>query len=135
MLELFFRSRFRWRLHPRLVSGDAAYGTTENIAAIEKAGIRAYIALVDHEKRTSLFGKDAFTYDAEKDLYTCPRGELLRRRGYDHRERSVRYAASEAFRLQGVLTQNQVHQEHKGTLDKAQFRGGIPRKSTNLPQY
>jgi Transposase DDE domain/Transposase domain (DUF772) len=93
MLELFFRSRFRWRLHPRLVSGDAAYSTTENIAAIEKAGIRAYIALVDHEKRTSLFGKDAFTYDAEKDLYTCPRGELLRRRGYDHRERSVRYAA------------------------------------------
>jgi transposase len=41
MLELLFRSRFRWRLHPRSVSADAAYGTTENIAAIEKAGIRA----------------------------------------------------------------------------------------------
>jgi transposase len=93
MLELLFRSRFRWRLHPRSVTADAAYGTTENIAAIEKAGIRAYMALVDHEKRTSLFGTDAFTYDAEKDLYTCPKGELLVRRGYDYRERSVRYAA------------------------------------------
>jgi hypothetical protein len=93
MLELLFRSRFRWRLHPRSVTGDAAYGTTENIAAIEKAGIRAYMMLVDHEKRTSLFGKDAFTYDAQKDLYTCPKGELLHRRGYDYRERSVRYAA------------------------------------------
>jgi hypothetical protein len=41
MLELLFRSRFRWRLHPRSVTADAAYGTTENIAAIEKAGIRA----------------------------------------------------------------------------------------------
>ncbi len=51
------------------------------------------MALVDHEKRTSLFGRDAFTYDAEKDLYTCPQGEFLRRRGYDHRERSIRYAA------------------------------------------
>jgi Transposase DDE domain len=40
-----------------------------------------------------LFGRDAFTYDIEKDLYTCPKGELLRRQGYDHRERSVRYAA------------------------------------------
>jgi hypothetical protein len=51
------------------------------------------IALVDHEKRTTLFGRDAFAYDAEKDLYTCPQGELLRRQGYDHRERSIRYAA------------------------------------------
>jgi transposase len=93
MLELLFRSRFRWRLHPRSVTADAAYGTTENIAAIEKAGIRAYTALPNHEKRTSLFGRDAFTYDAEKDLYICPRGETLHRQGYDHKERSVRYAA------------------------------------------
>jgi transposase len=93
MLDLLFRSCFRWRLHPRSVAGDAAYGTTQNIAAIEKAGIRAYLAVVDHEKRTSLFGRDAFTYDAQKDLYTCPKGELLRRQGYDHRERSIRYAA------------------------------------------
>jgi len=80
-------------LHPRSVTADAAYGTTENIVAIEKAGIRAYTALVDHEKRTSLFGRDAFTYDAQKDLYTCPKGEVLRRQSYDYRERSVRYAA------------------------------------------
>jgi DDE family transposase len=93
MIELLFRNRFRWRLHLHSVTADAAYGTTENIAAIEKAGIRAYTALPNHEKRTSLLGKDAFTYDAEKDLYTCPQGELLRRQGYDHRERSVRYAA------------------------------------------
>jgi hypothetical protein len=25
--ELLFGSRFRWRLSPRLVTGDAAYGT------------------------------------------------------------------------------------------------------------
>src|SRR5215212_7001570 len=93
MLDLLFRSRFRWRLQPRSVTADAAYGTTENIAAIEKADIRAYTALADHEKRTSLLGRDAFTYDAENDLYTCPKGELLRRRGYDYRERSIRYAA------------------------------------------
>ncbi len=41
MLDLLWRTVFRWRLRPRRVTGDSAYGTVENIAAIEKAGIRA----------------------------------------------------------------------------------------------
>jgi transposase len=94
MQEMLFGSTFRWRLRPRSVTGDAAYGTRENIAAIERAGIRAYAALPDQRKRTSLFTIEDFVYDAEKDLYTCPRGEPLRRRGYDHRGGYVRYAAS-----------------------------------------
>jgi len=40
-----------------------------------------------------LFGRDAFVYDTERDLYTCRTGEPLRRQGHDHREGSVRYAA------------------------------------------
>src|SRR5215203_7036202 len=92
MLDLLFRSRFRWRLRPRSVTGDAAYGTVENVAAVEKAGMRAYVVLPKHDERTSLFGRDAFSYDAEKDLYTCPQGETLRRQGYDHRGGYVRYA-------------------------------------------
>ena len=93
MLELLFRSRFRWGLRPRSVTGDAAYGTRENIAAIEKAGIRAYVALPEQGKRTSLFTIEAFAYDAERDVYTCPRGETLRRQGRDRRGGYVRYAA------------------------------------------
>jgi hypothetical protein len=85
MLEMPFRSAFRWRLRPRSVTGDAAYGTRENIAAIEKAGIRAYAALPDQGERTSLFTKEAFAYDAEWDVYTCPAGEILRRQGHDRR--------------------------------------------------
>ena len=45
MQEMLFRSIFRWRLSPRSVTGDATYGTRENITAIEKAGVRAYTAL------------------------------------------------------------------------------------------
>jgi hypothetical protein len=95
MLELLFRNRFRWHLRPRSVTGDSAYGTIENMAAVEKAGIRAYMALPKHDERGPLFSKYAFTYDAEKDLYICPRGESLRRKGHDdYKERSVRYAAA-----------------------------------------
>ncbi len=59
MLELLFRSRFRWRLRLRSVTEDAAYGTRKNITAVEKAGIRAYVALPEQGKRTSLFTTDA----------------------------------------------------------------------------
>jgi hypothetical protein len=41
-----------------------------------------------------LFTIEAFVYDAERDVYTCPRGETLRRQGYDHRGGYVRYAAN-----------------------------------------
>ena len=93
MLDLLFRSCFRWGLRPHSITGDATYGTRENIAAIEKAGIRAYTALPEQGKRTSLLTIDAFVYDAQKDLYTCPAGQTLRRRGHDHRGGYVRYAA------------------------------------------
>jgi hypothetical protein len=93
MLDLLFRSRFRWRLRPRSVTGDAAYGTVENVAAVEKAGIRAYMVLPKHDEHGPLFGKNEFVYDAEKDLYICPQGETLRRQGLDYKERSIRYAA------------------------------------------
>jgi hypothetical protein len=92
MVEMLFRSTFRWRLRPRSVTGDAAYGTRENVAAIEKAGIRAYTALPEQGKRTSLLTIEDFVYDGERDLYTCPQGEILRRQGHDRRGGYVRYA-------------------------------------------
>ena len=94
MLELLFRSRFRWGLRPRSVTGDAAYGTIENVAAVEKAGMRAYVVLPKHDERCGpLFSKNEFFYDAEKDLYVCPQGEPLRRQGLDYQQRTIRYAA------------------------------------------
>jgi hypothetical protein len=35
MQEMLFRRRFRWGLGPRSVTGDAAYGTRENITALD----------------------------------------------------------------------------------------------------
>ena len=92
MQEMLFRSTFRWGLRPRSVTGDAAYGTRENITAIEKADIRAYTALPEQGKRTSLFTIEDFLYDAERDLYVCPAGETLHRQGHDRRGGYVRYA-------------------------------------------
>jgi hypothetical protein len=50
MLDLLFRTRFRWRARVRRVTGDSKYGTKEIIAAVEKAGVRAYVS-ISHRRR------------------------------------------------------------------------------------
>lgn len=75
MLDLLWRSAFRWKLRPRQVTGDTAYGTTENIAAVEHAGIRAFVPLTGAGKARPYFSKEEFAYDSGRDLYRCPAGE------------------------------------------------------------
>jgi len=81
MLDLLFRSAFRWKLRPHHVTGDGKYGTAENIEAVERSGIRAYLALHEAGGRMGFFRKSEFAYDAENDLYVCPAGETLRALG------------------------------------------------------
>ena len=81
MLDLLFRTAFRWKLRPHHVTADGKYGTAENIAAVERSGIRAYLALHEAGGRVGFFRKSALAYDAEKDLYLCPAGEEVRALG------------------------------------------------------
>ena len=78
MLDLLWRSAFRWRLWPHHVTGDAKYGTAENVGAIEQANIRAFVALHRSGGKPNIFGREDFTYDPKEDVYVCPAGELLR---------------------------------------------------------
>ena len=41
-VDLLWRTRFRWKLHPRQVTGDTKYGTVENIVGVEDQRMRAY---------------------------------------------------------------------------------------------
>jgi hypothetical protein len=93
--DLVCRVRFRWKLQPRRVTGDAAYGTLDNIRVLEDAGLHAYMPLsVGHGHR--FFGAEAFTYDAQRDLYLCPRGAELRFRGIHWQARVRAYQARAA---------------------------------------
>ena len=60
MLDLLWRARFRWKLHPRQTTGDTTYGTIENITALEREGIRAYLPLPDYEQRTPYLANASF---------------------------------------------------------------------------
>ena len=95
-LDMLWRACFRWQLRPDQVTGDATYGTVATIVAVEDQGIRAYVPLSDVGKRPGFFGPEAFSYDAEQDVYTCPNGTVLRFRGnhYDARVRAYQAPAS-----------------------------------------
>jgi transposase len=94
MLDLLWSTIFRWCIHPRQVTGDAKYGTRENVAGLERMGIRAYVAIPNFDFRdTGLFGPGHFRYDPEKDVHVCPAGELLRRRARNSGARGTMYRA------------------------------------------
>ena len=78
MLDFLWRTVFRWKLKLQRVIADGIYGTVENVAAVERAGVRAYLALHEAGGSPKFFSKSVFSYDAEKDVYTCPQGETLR---------------------------------------------------------
>ena len=77
-LDLLWHARFRWKVRPRQVTGDTKYGTVENIAAMEREGIRAYVPLSAVGQRAGMFGEQEFVYDAVADVYRCPGGQTLR---------------------------------------------------------
>jgi transposase len=91
MLDLLWRTSFRWKIAPRQVTGDTAYGTTENIAAVEQAGIRAYVPLTGAGKARPYFSKEEFAYDPQQDLYQCPAGEILRPKTFRAARNQVLY--------------------------------------------
>jgi hypothetical protein len=95
-LAMVWRACFRWKIWPRSATGDTTYGTVEIIRALSDAGIRAYVPLTDWDKRTSLFGREAFTYDAEADHYTCPTGTILRWDRHDYLNQTYHYRADAA---------------------------------------
>lgn len=95
-LDQFFRTRFARKLHPRRVIGDTAYGTTENIRAIEDQGIQMLTPLPEWEKSSPYFLTSDFTYDHERDVYVCPKGTLLVAGWVDLKAERVQYHAPAA---------------------------------------
>lgn len=96
LCDLLWRVCFRRKLWPGQVTGDTAYGTVENIVALEDAGIRAFFPLPDFERRTPYYGMSRFTYDAQRDEYRCPQGQPLPRRTTKYTEDKVLYRANAA---------------------------------------
>jgi transposase len=96
MLDLAWHVRFRFHVRPHQATGDTTYGTLENITALEREDIYAYLPLPDWEHKTAYYGPRRFTYDAERDVYVCPQGQLLRPYRRELSAEKVEYRAAPA---------------------------------------
>jgi transposase len=84
MPDLARRVCFRWRLQPKRAIGDGAYGTGENLRALEELGMRASMPVVDRESAGPFSKRADFRYEAERDIYVCPQGTVLKARGNNY---------------------------------------------------
>jgi len=93
MLDLVRWLRFRWHLRPKQATGDTTYATLENIKGLEDDGIRAYLPLPNWSRRPGFYGQERFTYVPERDVYLCPQGQELAKKGTSHTEHTHLYQA------------------------------------------
>jgi transposase len=84
MLDMVHWACVKWKLNPKTVTGDAKYGTVPNIAGLERAGMKAFVPIPDLSKRSKYYHSDLFRYNAEKNHYICPQGQILKL--YAHRK-------------------------------------------------
>ena len=79
------------------VVGDHKYGTQDNFVACQQRGIRTHLGDAskgqDHHHAIGIFPESAFVYDAAKDLFRCPAGEILRSRRVHPVRHTMEYKA------------------------------------------
>jgi transposase len=132
MLDLLWRSCFRWHIWPHHVTADGKYGTAENVSAIEQANVRAFVGLHSSGGRPNIFGREDFTYDPQEDVYLCPAGKLLQPLGKkkgeaDREEKITTYRAKgsscKTCELRSRCTSNKLGR----TLRRGPFEGYLDR--------
>jgi hypothetical protein len=116
--------------------GHRLYGTIANIAAVERANIRAYVPLTGAGKARPYFSKEEFAYDAEEDLYRCPAREVLLPRTKNKARRLTVYKAKagtcEACKLRTKCTDNKTGRQVLRYFDESYvdrvraYRGTFP---------
>jgi len=76
MLE---RTEDRFGLKPDYLTADSAYGSAESLAwLVKQKKITPHIPVFDKSARTDgTFSRADFTFDPQKDRYTCPAGKEL----------------------------------------------------------
>jgi len=97
LLDQLRRAIFRRKLRPKRLIADTTYGTIDNIRALEEQGIRAFVPLPDWEHKTPYYGPGRFAYHAERDVYVCPQGALLRPYRRERKAEKIEYRADAAI--------------------------------------
>src|SRR5438270_10590297 len=73
------RTEGRFDIKPKLLAADTAYGSGSNLNwLVNDKDIKPHIPVIDKAKRADgTFSRDDFTFDKERNVYTCPAGKTL----------------------------------------------------------
>ena len=73
------RTEARFGLKPERLAADTAYGSAATLDwIVNEKGIAPHIPVIDKSKREDgTFSREDFTFDKERDIYTCPAGKTL----------------------------------------------------------
>jgi transposase len=80
------------------VVADSKYGTIDNFLGCHDKGLKAHIpdlrlAALKRTKKRAIYTDDQFVYDPQNDTYTCPAGNLLKRKSLHKQRESSDYGA------------------------------------------
>lgn len=78
---------------------DSKYGTIDNYLACHDRGIKAHIPSLEATqentgRKKGIYSKEAFTYDATRDVFICPAGNELKKRKLIPHRNHYEYIAS-----------------------------------------
>jgi hypothetical protein len=78
---------------------DSKYGTIENYLTCQNQGIKAHFSSLEQTQKGTgtkkdIFPKEAFSYNAETDTFTCPAGQSLKRRKFYKKRQHYEYIAA-----------------------------------------
>mgnify|MGYP001791480670 CR=1 FL=1 len=77
---------------PESLAADKAYGTSPFLSWLEDRKITQYIPVLDRTKQTDgKLTREAFTHDADRDVFVCPQGHDLKLRADLPERRLKRY--------------------------------------------
>ena len=89
------RTEERFALKPKHIAGDVAYGTGEMLGWLVDRDIDPHIPVWDRSHRDDgTFSRADFTYDEERDVYTCPAGKTLTTTGRMKDGKTLYYRAT-----------------------------------------
>ena len=88
--RMIARTQDRFGVWPERLAADTGYGSAEMLAwLVHERDIQPHIPVFDKSvRRDGTFERTDFSYDIERDVYTCPAGEELRR--YWHEGRAAK---------------------------------------------
>jgi transposase len=81
------------------VVADSKYGSIDNYLACKDRGIKAHFSSLEQTQTSTgtkkgIFPKEAFTYHAQKDTFSCPAGQTLKRRKLFKKRQHYEYIAA-----------------------------------------